>query len=186
MPAETRVLEELAHRRGRDRNAQPAQLADDALVAPARILAGQAQHQLSDLAADRRPTDATGIGPAAAHQPPMPAKQRRRCDDKRPPARSRQQPAGGSKEDSIGRPQPRPSNLTAQHRQLVAKHHDLQLLELLRAKTQRRELQHASKHDVAERPQQRPAPPWRRDGPRLYGSEGGTELTHPTRWRNSS
>ena len=67
---------------------------------------------------------------------------------------------GGSKEDSIGRPQLRPSDLTAQHRQLVAEHHDLQLLELLRAKTQRRELQHAAKHEVAERPQQRPAPPW--------------------------
>jgi hypothetical protein len=37
----------------------------------------------------------------------------------------------------------------------VAEHHDLQLLELLGAKAQRRELQKASEHDVTQRPEQR-------------------------------
>jgi len=41
---EARILEEFAHRGGRDRNAEPAQLADDALVAPTRVLAGESQH----------------------------------------------------------------------------------------------------------------------------------------------
>ncbi|MDP9283681.1 MAG: hypothetical protein M3P41_01790 [Actinomycetota bacterium] len=40
----------------------------------------------------------------------------------------------------------------------------IQLLELLRAKAQRGELENAPKYDVAERPEQRPAPPGRRDG----------------------
>jgi hypothetical protein len=61
--------------------------------------------------------------------------------------------AGGGEEDSIGGPQLRPAHLAAQHRQLVPEHHDLQLFELLRPKTQRRELQNATKHEVAERPE---------------------------------
>jgi hypothetical protein len=54
---ETRVPEELPHRGGRDRKAEPTQLADDPLITPTRIFTGQAQHQLTDLAPiDGRPT----------------------------------------------------------------------------------------------------------------------------------
>jgi hypothetical protein len=163
------------------RNAEPAQLADDALVAPARILARESQDQLSDLAADRWPTNLTRICPAPRDQPAVPAKQCRWRDDKGPPARSRQQPAGGSEEDSIGGPQRRPGDLAAQHRQLVAEHHDLQLFELLRTKTQRSELQNASKHEVAERPEQDRL---LRDGGTGRAPDSRehcrTELTHPT------
>src|SRR5712691_3115402 len=59
----------------------------------------------------------------------------------------------------------------------MAEHHDLKLLERLRSKPQRRELQNAPKYDVAERPEQEPAPPRRRDGgARLYGSEPAQPL----------
>jgi hypothetical protein len=44
-------------------------------------------------------------------------------------------PAGRGKKHSIGDSQLGPTSLTAYNRQLVAKHHDLQLLELLGAKT---------------------------------------------------
>jgi hypothetical protein len=71
----------------------------------------------------------------------MPAKQRRRCDDKRTPACSRQQTARGSEEDSIGSAQLGPSELAMRHRELVTKHDDLELLELIRREAQRRELQ---------------------------------------------
>jgi len=94
----------------------------------------------------------------------VPSKQCRRCDDKRPPARSRQQTAGGGEKDSIGRFQFRPTGLTTKHREFVAEHHDLQLLELVGSKAQRNELENAGKYEVAERPEQRPAPPGRRDG----------------------
>jgi hypothetical protein len=74
------------------------------------------------------------------------------------------QPASGGEKDAIGGPQLRTSDLTTQHRKLVAEHHDLQLLELARAKAQRSELQNASKYEIAERPDQEPAPSGRRDG----------------------
>src|SRR6266545_152729 len=102
---EASLLEELAHRSGRDRNAEPMQLTGDPLVAPAWVLAREAQHQLTDLAADRRPANSIGIGPALRHQPAVPAKQRRWRDDKRAPARSREQPACRGKEHSSCGPQ---------------------------------------------------------------------------------
>src|SRR6266566_4914145 len=44
--------------------------------------------------------------------------------------------------------------LSAQHRQLVSKHDDLELFEVLRARTQEHELEHAAQRQVAERPEQ--------------------------------
>ncbi len=58
----------------------------------------------------------------------------------------------------------RPSELATQHRELVAEHDDLELLELIRAEAQRRELQQALEHEVAERPERRAAPPNGRGG----------------------
>jgi hypothetical protein len=183
--SETSLAKQLAHSRGRHSESEPTKLAGDPLVAPARVLTREAQNQLTDLAADRRPTNSTVIGPPPRHQPAVPAKQRRRRDDKRPPAGSRKQLAGGGKEHSICGSQLGPSYLTPQHREFVAEHDDLELLELVRSKTQRRELQNTSKHDVAERPEQRPAPsmttgraPDSTD--QNWPSRCGTELTHPT------
>src|SRR6266508_3461563 len=104
------------------------------------------------------------IRPASHNQTPMPAKQCRRSDDKRAPARSRQQTARGSEENSIGRTQLGPSELATQHRELMAEHDDLELFELIRTEAQRRELQQALDHEVAERPEQRAAPPSGRGG----------------------
>jgi hypothetical protein len=94
----------------------------------------------------------------------MPAKQRGRSDDKRAPACSRQQAARGREENSIGRAQLGPSELATQHRKLVTEHNDLELLELVRAEAQRRDLQQALNDEVAERPEQRAAPPGGRGG----------------------
>jgi hypothetical protein len=106
------------------------EFADDPLVAPARVLAGEAQHQIADLAPDRWPASPARIRPASRDQPAVPAKQRRRSDDERSPARLRDQPTGGGKEDAVGRPQVRPRDLAPQYRQLVAEHQDLELLDL--------------------------------------------------------
>jgi hypothetical protein len=109
----------------------------------------------------------------------VPAKQRCRRDDERLPVRARQQPTSSGEEDSIGGPQLRPSDLSTQHRELVAEHHDLQLLELVRAKAQRRELQNASKYEVTERPDQEPAPSGRRDGRTTLRSRMGGRTRNP-------
>jgi hypothetical protein len=99
----------------------------------------------------------------------MPAKQRRRSDDKRAPACSRQQTARGSEENPIRSAQLGPDELATQHRELVAEHNDLELLELLRAEAQRRELQKAPEHEVAERPEQARLLQVDGTGDRLYG-----------------
>ena len=119
----------------------------------------------------------------------MPAKQRGWSNDKRAPACSRQETARGREEDSIGRAQLGPTELATQHRELVAEHDDLELLELNRAEAQRRELQQALDHEVAERPEQRAAPPGGPGGDRPYGRvpahQRRTELMHPTRQSRS-
>jgi hypothetical protein len=56
-------------------------LADDPLVAPARILARQAKNQLTDLAADRGPADSTRVRPAARDETAVPTQQRRRRNE---------------------------------------------------------------------------------------------------------
>jgi hypothetical protein len=86
----------------------------------------------------------------------------------------------------MGGPQLGPCDLAAKDRQLVAKHDDLQLHESLGTKTQRCKLQEASEHDIAKRPEQRPAPPKTMEQADDSTSEKradrrGTELKHPTR-----
>jgi hypothetical protein len=66
---QTRLSEELAYGRGRDCQAEPAELADDPLVAPPRILARESQHERADLGADRRPTSASAVRPTTGDEP---------------------------------------------------------------------------------------------------------------------
>jgi len=47
--------------------------------------------------------------------------------------------------------QPRPSNLPAKHRQLVAQHHDLEFLELTRPHAQRGDRKHTPKEQAQQR-----------------------------------
>src|SRR6266536_1560485 len=177
--SEASLAKQVAHRRRRYRDAEPAELTGDPLVAPAPVLPGEPKNQVPDLAADRRAADPTGIPPALRDQPTVPSKERRRSDDKRAPARSRHQPAGRGKEHPINGFQLGATGLTPAHRQLVAEHHDFQLLELLGAKTQRPKLQKASEHDVTERPEQDRLLQDDGTGRRLYESDS----SRPTRNR---
>ena len=165
---EPRLPQDLPHGRRRNGDAEAVQLADDPLIAPARVLARQAKDQRADLPADRRPTSANRINPAPGDEAPMPPQQRRWRDEEGSPARPRQQLTCRGKEDSIGRRQLRSTCLSAQYRELVSEHDELEFLEVLRAGTQRHELQHAAEHQVAERPEQEPAPRMSGTGPRLY------------------
>jgi hypothetical protein len=123
--AEARLMEDLLYRRGGDGDAEAVQLAGDPLVAPARILAREAKHQLADLPADRRPAAPTVVGPTAVDESSVPAQQRRRRNHERPPARSRQQPTRSSQKDTIGLRQLRTICLPTKYRQLMPQHDDL-------------------------------------------------------------
>jgi hypothetical protein len=184
---EARLTEDLLHGRGGDCDAEAVQLTDDPLVAPTRILARQAQHQLAYIAADRRSTTPTAVGPPAGDEASVPAEERRRRDQKRPPARSRQQPTGSSQEDPIGCRQLRTTCLSTKYRQLMPKHDDLQLLELGRTTTKQDELEHAAQRNARYQNDKNKASSSESAGRahRLYGPRmrprAETELTHPTR-----
>jgi hypothetical protein len=105
----------------------------------------------------------------------MPPEQRGWRDEERAPARSRQQPTCCRKKDAIGRRQPRSPRLPTEDGQLVPEHDDLELLEVVRAGTQRCELEHAAEQQVAERPEQRPAPLDQRDGSTTLRSRSASQ-----------
>jgi hypothetical protein len=86
----------------------------------------------------------------------MPTQQCVRTDEERP-ARPAKQLAGRSKEDTVTLVQPRTGDLTAQNRQFVAEHHDLQLLELARAQPQRRHRKRTPEQQVQQRHDQEAA-----------------------------
>ena len=114
----------------------------DALVAPAWILGRQAQDELPRLSRERRPAGTPmGIGPTAPNELAMPAKKRRRLDEERLSARSRQHLAERRQQGTIGRPQARPSDLTPQHLQLMPKDEDLNLLRPLGATKEHKQLE---------------------------------------------
>ena len=60
-----------AHRRRRDRHAKALQFANNALIAPPRVVSRQTEGQRSDLSADRRTTSPMSVGPPLPDQAPM-------------------------------------------------------------------------------------------------------------------
>jgi hypothetical protein len=59
--------------------------------------------------------------------------------------------------------------MPAQHRHLMPKHHDLQLLKPCDRETQEHHLQHTAQGQVAERPEQEQLLEINETGARLYG-----------------
>src|SRR6266511_1451005 len=134
------TLEHVPDATRREPDPEPDQFAMDALVSPTRVLRRQTQDQLSRLCEERRPTRPSAlIRPAAADEVTMPAQKRRRLDQER--ARPRQKPAECSQQDTIGRPQTRPTYLAPQHLQLMAQHQDLHFLRPLRTTKQNQQLE---------------------------------------------
>ena len=86
----------------------------------------------------------------------MPAQERVRRDEQRAPAPAWKQTAGGGKEGSIRRAQLGSTCLATEYLQLVAEHHDLELLELLRTAAEQDQREHASDGEVDECEQAQP------------------------------
>jgi len=184
--------EDLGDRCCRDAHADTGEFTDDPLVAPARVLAREPQHELTNLLRDRGSTGPPSRRrPSPPHKLAMPPQQRVRTDEERP-ARPPQQLAGRSKEDAVTLIQPRTGDLAAQHSQFVAEQHDLELLELARAQTQRRHRKRTPEQHVQQRHHHEAASP--HPGPRrpTLGAATSSErfelpdgFTHPTRIRHS-
>jgi hypothetical protein len=106
--------------------------------------------QLGDPGLDLRATWATPrIGPAAGQRVAMPAAHRGRADDQACPPFPGQQPRQCGEQRPIGRPESRPGELPAQHRDLVAEHEQLDLIGGLAPSAQNDQLQEATQHPVA-------------------------------------
>jgi len=90
-PPAVEGIQPMAARRGadhrrRDPHAKVQQLALDALVAPTRVLPGEADDQLVQLLVQwRSPWSAVRVGPGAGHEPPVPAQQRLGRDEEARP-----------------------------------------------------------------------------------------------------
>jgi len=113
--AESLGTEDLLDGGCRDRDVQALQLADDALIAPPRILAGKSHNQSSNVRRDRWSTGRSPIGPAFGYQEPVPTEEGRGRDHQRRTADARQQPACGGQEYPVGGPKRRPTDLAAQY-----------------------------------------------------------------------
>jgi len=78
--ADPGVVQDLPDRGGCDVMAEPHQLALDAAVTPARVICGDADHELADRGCRARPsgTPSAGVVPFPGGEAAMPGKQRRR------------------------------------------------------------------------------------------------------------
>src|SRR5712691_8851765 len=94
------------------------QLSLDADASPSWVLAGETQDQGDDLGIDRRSSwlPTPSVGPLPPHQLSVPAKERLRSDQERPPSDPRQEPARRSEQHPVQglefRPAPRRSTLS--------------------------------------------------------------------------
>jgi len=123
----------------------------DALVAPARVLPGQADDQLLQVLVQwRSPGSAVRVGPGAGDQPPMPAQQRVGLDEEARPADSGEDAADRGEQGAVSRLQPRAWNLAAQHAELVAQDEDLQVFAGVAAAEQGEQLDGAAQRQVGE------------------------------------
>ena len=80
----------------------------------------------------------------------MPLEQCGRFDEEQRPERAWQHPTGGGQEDAIGCRESRPRGLAAQDRHFVAKHDDLQRVDIAGATPKNNQLEHVLKRNVAD------------------------------------
>src|ERR1039457_4769961 len=95
------------HGRGRYLDPELSELSLDPDASPASVLLTETNDQIDQLVAHRRSAGATSLAPPtplAFGRFPVPAQQRVRGDQKRPPAVAREQPAECSEDRSIDRP----------------------------------------------------------------------------------
>jgi len=177
---------------GRHPVAEPGELAFDALIAPKRVLDGQADDQRLDLPGQRRSASRRGwVGPVTADHPTMPAQQRLGSHHERRPTPVREQPAQQRQPRLIDRLEPNTGLLAPKDLQLVAQHQDLDLFGLAGPKAQQHQRQRAPQRQVHQRPdhdalRRHPSRTGHRSSPGHRQSPRSTSMTdfwHPTGWR---
>src|SRR6266508_98153 len=166
---EARPAQHGRDRGGRDSDPELDQLALDAHVAPARVLARQPRDQAARLGRKWRTTRPTAATSASRAQRPVPAVKRLRANRKAGQALVWEQTAGRCEQGAIDGRVPRPLSTAPQDRQLVAQDDDLKLSLTTAAdehanKPAQDAIQHTRRHKAqSERLRPRsPAQPFRR------------------------
>jgi hypothetical protein len=162
-PAETGRAQHVRDRGGRNADPQLEQLTLNSHVAPARVLARQPLDQAARLGRKRGTTRPAASSAMSSEQCPVPAPKRLRADCKAGQALGRQQPAGRSKQRSIGGRVARTLTDAPQDRQLVAQHHDFKLTLAAAASEQANKpaqepIQQTGQHAAQSRPARAPSP----------------------------
>ena len=121
--AAARASKDVGHAALRDRDAELLQLADDAQIAPARVLPCQADDQLDRLFGKGRPPwPPVWVGPVPSDERPVPAQDRLGRDEERRPPSPGTSLAKSGDQRPVGPGEPGSADLAAEHSQLVAEH----------------------------------------------------------------
>src|ERR1019366_2460590 len=114
----------------RDHDAELLQLTDDPEIAPARVLERETKDECDDLSIERVGRDVLGrrVGPVSANELPVPPHQRCGRNEEGGPRLARKESRERRQHDMIGRGEPRSRHLTTEHRELVTKDRDLDVL----------------------------------------------------------
>jgi hypothetical protein len=141
------ACEDAANGGGTDPVAKTEQLTPDALVAPARVVAGHPHHEVHDRRIDRWAAKVR-VGPVPGGQPAMPPQQRRRRDQPMPPHRLGKVPGQGGEDRPVGPIQAWLGVGTSQDRLLVTQDQDLHVLVRIGSGQQRQPLGQSAEHQV--------------------------------------
>jgi len=128
-------LQDVPDRRRRNSVSEPSEFAMDAAVTPRRVLPGEPDRQLPDYHGDSGTSPnwlrLRRVSPVPSDQLSVPAQQRRRRHDPHTQQLARQQPRQRRKHHPVRRLQPRTTHLPAQHRHLMPKNKQLDILNRL-------------------------------------------------------
>jgi len=169
--------------RGRgDLDAGSLEFADDPLVAPVRILVGEAEDHRPQRRCERRPTRRpVRVPPAAGHELAVPAQQCVRLHRKRRPRGPGQRAAQGRQQRTICLGQLRPRGLAAKDGEFVAQDEDLQLLRATPAAEQTDEREQVPDNEIDKRPEQAALPHHDDEQPNLATlGRAADEFANPT------
>src|ERR1035441_4965563 len=114
----------------RDHDTEILQLTDDPEIAPARVLARETKDECDDLSIERVGRDVLGrrIGPVSANELPVPPHQRCGRNEEGGPTLASQESRERRTNAPVSSGEPRSRHLTTEHRELVTKDRDLDVL----------------------------------------------------------
>src|SRR6266545_5806089 len=96
----------------------------------------------------RSPATSLGLRPLAGHQPTVPPQDRVRSDKEARPAPARKRAAQHREERTVGGAELGSLDLAAQHGELVAEHHDLDVLGVLASRASKQRADESTGHEI--------------------------------------